>query len=84
VDRKKSSGDLEAARAKYAGIIDQSITTVAEEEDKNTGFEIKKSKTIDISKFDFDKLREKFKQAEFKHIEIADLRLFIEDNLEAF
>jgi len=82
VDRKKFSGDLEAARAKYADIIDQSITTVAEEEEKKTGFEIKKTKTIDISKFDFDKLREKFKQAEFKHIEIADLRLFIEDKLE--
>jgi len=60
VDRKKFSGDLEAVRAKYADIIDQSITTVAEEEEKKTGFEIKQSKTIDISKFDFDKLREKF------------------------
>ena len=36
---------------------------------------IKKSKVIDISKFDFDKLREKFKQAEYKHIEIEDLKL---------
>jgi len=82
VDRKKFSGDIEAARAKYADIIDQSITTVAEEEEQKSGFEIKKSKSIDISKFDFDKLREKFKQTEFKHIEIADLKLFIEDKLE--
>jgi type I restriction enzyme R subunit len=85
VDRKKFSGDLDAARAKYADIIDQSITTVEEaeaaDEAKRTGFEIKKSKEIDISKFDFDKLREKFKQAEFKHIEIEDLKLFIEDKL---
>lgn len=82
VDRKKFTGDLESARAKYAEIIDQSITTVEEEEEKISGFEIKKSKVIDISKFDFDKLREKFKQAEYKHIEIADLKLFIEDKLE--
>ncbi len=82
VDRKKFSGDLESARAKYADIIDQSITTVEEEEQKISGFEIKKSRTIDISKFDFDKLREKFKQAEYKHIEIEDLKLFIEDKLE--
>ena len=27
-------------------------------------------------------LREKFKQAEYKHIEIADLKFFIEDKLE--
>lgn len=81
VDRKKFSGDLESARTKYADIIDQSITTVDEEEEKISGFEIKKSKTIDISKFDFDKLREKFKQAKYKHIEIEDLKLFIEDKL---
>ena len=81
VDRKKFSGDLESARAKYADIIDQSITTAEEQEAKEPGFEIKKSKTIDISKFDFDKLREKFKQAEYKHIEIEDLKIFIEDKL---
>lgn len=81
VDRQKFSGDLESARAKYADIIDQSITTVEEEEAKNSGFEIKKSKVIDISKFDFDKLRKKFKQTEYKHIEIEDLKLFIEDKL---
>ncbi|MEI8203659.1 MAG: HsdR family type I site-specific deoxyribonuclease [Bacteroidota bacterium] len=81
VDRKKFSGDLESARAKYADIIDQSISTVTEEESKNTGYEIKASKEIDISKFDFDKLREKFKQTKYKHIEIEDLKLFIEEKL---
>lgn len=35
LDRKKFSGDLESARAKYADIIDQSITTVQEAEDKS-------------------------------------------------
>ncbi len=81
VDRKKFSGDLEAARAKYADIIDQSITTIEEEDSAKAGFKINKSKEIDISTFDFDKLREKFKQAEYKHIEIEDLKLFIEDKL---
>ena len=82
VDRKKFTGDIDSARAKYADVIDQSITTVEDEEQKITGIEIKKPKVIDISKFDFDKLREKFKQADYKHIEIADLKLFIEDKLE--
>ena len=76
VDRKKFTGDLEAARAKYSEIIDQSISTVDET------FAITKSRTLDISKFDFDKLREKFKKAEYKHIEIEDLRLFIDDKLQ--
>lgn len=81
VDRKKYSGDLENARGKYADIIDNSITTVEEEEAANSGLEIKESQTIDISKFDFDKLREKFKKTEYKHIQIEDLKLFIEDKL---
>ena len=81
VDRKKFSGDLENARAKYANIIDQSITTAAEQDAKEQGFEIKQSKEIDLSKFDFDKLKEKFKKTEYKHIEIEDLKLFIEEKL---
>lgn len=80
IDRKKFNGDLEAARAKYADIIDQSITT-ASESDGETKFNIAKSKEIDISKFDFDKLREQFKSSEYKHIEIEDLKIFIEDKL---
>jgi type I restriction enzyme R subunit len=81
VDRKKFSGDLESARAKYADIIDQSISTAAEQDAKEQGFEIKQSKEIDISKFDFDKLKEKFKKTEHKHILIEDLKLFIEDKI---
>jgi type I restriction enzyme R subunit len=81
VDRKKFSGDLEIARAKYADIIDQSISIVAEEDAKKSGFEIKPSREIDISKFDFDKLKEKFKTTEHKHIFIEDLKLFIEEKI---
>ena len=81
VDRKKFSGDLDNARAKYADIIDQSITTAAEQDAKEQGFEIKQSREIDLSKFDFDKLKEKFHRTEHKHIEIEDLKLFIEDKL---
>ncbi|MBK8416404.1 MAG: hypothetical protein IPL22_18980 [Bacteroidetes bacterium] len=46
LDRKKFSGDLESARAKYADIIDQSITTVQEAEDKKAGFSIKQSRKL--------------------------------------
>lgn len=82
VDRKKFTGDLDAARAKYAEIIDLSISTAAEKDAEKLGFTIAKARVIDISKFDFEKLREKFKKTEFKHIEIEDLRIFIEDKLQ--
>jgi len=35
-----------------------------------------------LSKIDFDKLKEEFKEKEYKNIEIADLRSFIESKLE--
>ena len=81
VDRRKFAGDLDAARAKYAAVIDQSISTVAEAEAEQQGFVIHNSKAIDISQFDFDKLREQFKKTAYKHIEIEDLKLFIEAKL---
>lgn len=43
---------------------------------------IKKGKILDLSKIDFDKLKEEFKETEFKHIEIASLREFIVKKLE--
>ena len=38
---------------------------------------IQKGKTWDLSKINFEKLQEEFKQATYKNIEIADLRAFI-------
>lgn len=42
---------------------------------------IQKGKTWDLSKIDFEKLREDFKAASYKNIEIADLRAFVEHKL---
>lgn len=39
-------------------------------------------KAWDLSKINFDKLREDFQHASYKHIEIADLRAFIQNKLE--
>ena len=39
-------------------------------------------KTWDLSKINFEKLREDFQQATYKNIEIADLRAFIQSKLE--
>ena len=43
---------------------------------------VKKNNALDLSKIDFDKLKSEFKQREFKNIEIANLRDFIERKLE--
>ena len=43
---------------------------------------IQKGRTWDLSKINFDKLREEFKDTKYKNIEITDLRAFIEDKLE--
>lgn len=40
------------------------------------------SSGADLSKINFDKLREEFKQASYKHIEIADLGAFLQHTLE--
>jgi len=44
---------------------------------------IKNGKLIDLSQMDFDRLKEQFKEAEYKNIEIVNLRSFIEKKLEA-
>ncbi len=39
-------------------------------------------KTWDLSKINFEKLKEEFKQSKYKNIEIADLRAFIQHKLD--
>jgi type I restriction enzyme R subunit len=39
-------------------------------------------KTWDLSKINFEKLKEEFRQAKYKNIEIADLRAFLQHKLE--
>lgn len=43
---------------------------------------IQKGKTWDLSRINFDKLKEEFCSAKYKNIEIADLRAFIEDKMD--
>jgi type I restriction enzyme R subunit len=42
---------------------------------------VRKGRTWDLSKIDFDKLREEFKHTVYKNIEIADLRGFLEQKI---
>ncbi len=78
--------DIDAVKQKINELLDQSIITANDgsfAKDRPAEYQIvTKGKKIDLSKIDFDKLKEEFKLAEYKHIEIANLRGFIEKKLD--
>lgn len=88
VDGMVDRGNLDSAKRRISQLLDESI--IAQEEKKRmetpaeentagdlTPYYIKSWKEIDLSKLNIDKLREEFKEAPHKNIEIADLRSFI-------
>jgi type I restriction enzyme R subunit len=78
--------DVESAVQRVGELLDESVVVDPDQDFKAREFEaefkvIHRGKTWDLSKVDAQRLREEFKKAEFKHIEIADLRAFIEKKL---
>jgi type I restriction enzyme R subunit len=77
--------DIDAVALRVGELLDESLVV-----EKSTGlkdeaakFRITQSgKTWDLSKIDFEKLKEDFKVTTHKNIEIADLRAFIQKKLE--
>ena len=86
VDASIGQADIEAVKQKIGDLLDQSVVTsnsaLFQSEAKAEFRIVQKGKTLDLSKLDFDKLKEEFKETEFKHIEIANLREFIVKKLE--
>jgi type I restriction enzyme R subunit len=86
VDNIIAQADIDAVKQKIGDLLDQSIITSNTE--LFTQFTqppyqvIKKGKTLDLSTINFEKLKEEFKEKEFKNIEITNLREFIEKKLE--
>ena len=79
--------DIEKVVQRIAELLDESVVVDNTEAFKAKEFEaqyqiIKRGKLWDLSKVDFDKLRQDFKAATYKNIEIADLRQFIARKLE--
>jgi type I restriction enzyme R subunit len=79
--------DIDAISLKIAELLDESVVVdgaeVLKAQQNDAEYQIiQKGKTWDLSKINFDKLREEFKQAAYKHIEIADLRAFLQHKLE--
>ena len=87
IDSLIEQKDIDAISLRIAELLDESVVVNDAEEFKarqyNAEYQIiQKGKTWDLGKINFDKLREEFKQATYKHIEIADLRAFLQHKLE--
>jgi type I restriction enzyme R subunit len=89
IDGRVDRGNLDSAKRRIRQLLDESIVAddaftdsknVAAEE--GAKYAIKAGKQIDLSKLDIEKLREEYKEATYKNIEIADLRAFISDKLQ--
>lgn len=90
IDGKVDRGNLDSAKRRISQLLDESIVAddaftespnlAAEGSPQN--FAIKSWKQIDLSKLDIEKLREEYKEAPYKNIEISDLRAFISDKLQ--
>lgn len=94
LDGRVDRGNLDNAKRRISQLLDESI--VAQEEEKNPEMSspdfanaaekkeyfIKAWKQIDLSKLDVEKLREQYKTASYKNIEIADLKAFISSKLQ--
>lgn len=78
--------DIGAVAVRIAELLDESVvvdeTSVAREDDPEKFRITQTGKTWDLSKIDFEKLKEDFQTKPHKNIEIADLRAFIEKKLE--
>ncbi|MES0491569.1 MAG: type I restriction endonuclease subunit R [Leptospirales bacterium] len=86
IDSIVDQTDIDSVVERITALLDQSVVTldnVNEVREPGAVYHIqKKGKVWDLSKIDFEKLKEEFKQVEFKNIEIASLRAFLEDKLE--
>ncbi|MCI0515653.1 DUF3387 domain-containing protein, partial [candidate division KSB1 bacterium] len=92
IDSIVGMADIDEIKRKLSDLLDQSIISVTDAnrvadepetaDDQEVIQIIQKGKSWDLSKINFEKLAQDFKKAEYKNIEITDLKAFIEDKLE--
>lgn len=87
IDNLSKGHDLETTRRRVSELLDQSVVTKRDNlllsmpTPKYEPQPIQEGRTWDLSKLNFEKLKEDFKVKEHKHIEISELRSFIERKL---
>ena len=87
VDSIIQQQDIDSAVRRINELLDESVivddTSFKRAKDSRVGYKIeRKGQGWDLSKVDFDKLKEDFQQASYKNIEISDLRAFLEKKLD--
>lgn len=87
IDSVIQQQDIDSATRRINELLDESVIVDDEkfagvQEEKGAWKVTQKGKVWDLSKIDFDKLKQDFKQAQYKNIEIADLRAFLEKKLQ--
>ncbi|VAW79581.1 Type I restriction-modification system, restriction subunit R, partial [hydrothermal vent metagenome] len=79
--------DIDSATQRINELLDESVivddASFHNLKDGKSGWKIvQNGQSWDLSRIDFDKLKEDFKQVKYKNIEIADLRAFLEKKLQ--
>ncbi len=85
--------DIESAKQRINDLLDQSVVTAKDDtlEEEIKPWDAQNGKALpaiskgvkwNLANVDFEKIKEKFKQTAYKHIEIADLRAFIQAKLD--
>lgn len=77
IDDKK----IETARRQLSKILDSSVRA-HDSEEEGTDIVVNGEKVIDLSKINFEELRQEFKQVKYKSIQIEDLKEYLEKLLE--
>ncbi len=87
IDMYVSQADIDSVSWKIAELLDESVVVDNAEKFSVREYEaeyqiVQKGKTWDLSRIDFDKLREDFGKTLFKNIKIAEMRAFIETKIQ--
>lgn len=85
IDSIIGQADVDRVSQRIAELLDESVVVDAAERaaEDRTDYRIRpQGKIWDLGNIDFEKLNADFKQATYQHIEIADLRAFIEHKLK--
>ncbi|SDZ84711.1 type I restriction endonuclease subunit R [Selenomonas ruminantium] len=72
---------INRARMKMAALLDNSVLATKPIQGVQEDFAIYKTKVIDLSKIDAEELKAEFKQAQYRAVEIDDMKAFIEKAL---
>jgi len=86
IDMHVDQADIDDISQKIAELLDESVVVDNKEQFEVTEHQaeykiVQTGKTWDLSKIDFEKLKEGFTDAKYKNIEITEMRAFIEDKL---